>query len=167
MKTLRPCVSLLAVFALSLRAAESASTSTVVARTAIVAAVTAADDERVAASIAVDRSRLEAILSDELRYAHSNGAVDTKKSYIDAIVAGRSFYGGFDYKERTFVPVAPGIVLMSGRVLVQSRNHDQPTSLDLSYLAVWREENGKWRFLAWQSCRNPPAMPPPPPPAAK
>ena len=28
---------------------------------------------------------------------------------------------------------------------------------DLNFLAVWREENGKWRFLAWQSCRNPPA----------
>ena len=27
---------------------------------------------------------------------------------------------------------------------------------DLNYLAVWREEKGKWRFLAWQSCKNPP-----------
>jgi len=25
----------------------------------------------------------------------------------------------------------------------------------LSYLAVWREENGQWRFLAWQSCKLP------------
>jgi len=25
----------------------------------------------------------------------------------------------------------------------------------LSFLAVWREENGKWRFLAWQSCKLP------------
>jgi hypothetical protein len=27
--------------------------------------------------------------------------------------------------------------------------------MDLSYLAVWRQEGGQWRFLAWQSCRMP------------
>jgi hypothetical protein len=164
MKTLLRLICLSAIFTLSLRAAEAPSTAAVVARSAIVAAVTAADDERGAASIAADRTRLEAIFSDDLRYAHSSGKIDTKKSYIDAIVAGSSFYGGFDYKERNFLPVAPGIVLMSGRVFVQSRSNDQPTVLDLNFLAVWREENGKWRFLAWQSCRNPPATPPPPAP---
>ena len=25
---------------------------------------------------------------------------------------------------------------------------------------VWREEGGKWRFLAWQSCKNPPPAAP-------
>ena len=28
----------------------------------------------------------------------------------------------------------------------------------LSFLAVWREEKGQWRFLAWQSCKLPPAV---------
>lgn len=164
MKMFVRCICLFLPMAAVIHAADGPSSSAVVARAAIIAAVTAADDERAGALIAADRARLDAILSDDLRYAHSSGAVDNKNSYLEAVIAGRAFYGGFDYRERTFNPVAPGIVLMSGRVIIQSRNNQQPSVLDLNYLAVWREENGKWRFLAWQSCKNPPSTPPPPAP---
>ena len=52
---------------------------------------------------------------------------------------------------------APGIVLMKGRAHFTMRPKDGSPKFinDLNFLAVWREENGKWRFLAWQSCKNP------------
>ena len=34
--------------------------------------------------------------------------------------------------------------------------HCHTNALDLNFLTVWREEGGKWRFLAWKSCKNPP-----------
>jgi len=37
-----------------------------------------------------------------------------------------------------------------------NKTSGQKATNDLNYLAVYREENGKWRFLAWQSCKNPP-----------
>jgi hypothetical protein len=49
---------------------------------------------------------------------------------------------------------------MTGRVLVKVGPPGKPNELDLSYLAIWREENGKWRFLAWQSCKIPPPVAP-------
>jgi hypothetical protein len=124
----------------------------------LIAAVRAADDARVAATKAANRAGLEASYSDDLHYAHSNGKVDNKASQIQGVTSGGNTYEAFDYKDRTFVPVAPGIVLMKGRVLVhmKSRAGEKITN-DLNYLAVWREEKGKWRFLAWQSCKNPPA----------
>jgi len=137
----------------------SAHAQTPPANVGVIAAVTAADEERLAATKAADRARLEAIFSDELRYAHSNGRVDTKVSYVDSLVSHQTVYESFEYKERVFSPVAPGIVLMTGRVLVHSRNADQKVENDLNFLAVWREENGQWRFRAWQSCKNPPAAP--------
>ncbi len=153
MNTLLRCLPLLVLFsAQALRAADPVA--------AIVDAVIAADDERVAASIAADSARLEAVLSDQLNYAHSNGAVDTKASYVASIVEHRSVYERVEYQKRSFMPIAPGVVLMSGRALIHSRNADGPVVLDLNFLAVWREENGKWRFVAWQSCRNPPAPKP-------
>jgi hypothetical protein len=148
---LRSLLLPLLVLAVSLRAAESSP--------AIIAAVTAADDERVSATIAKDRARLDAVFSDDLHYSHSNGSLDTKASYVDSIAAGRSVYEKFDYQKRIFTPVAPGIVLMTGRALILSRNAGGPVNLDLNFLAVWREEKGHWRFLAWQSCRNPPPAP--------
>lgn len=125
----------------------------------IIAAVQAADDARIAATKSADRSALEAIYSDELHYAHSSGRVDRKASQIEGIVNGGNIYEAIEYPERTFVPVAPGIVLMRGRALFHMKAKADGSRLinDLNYLAVWRNENGRWRFLAWQSCKNPPA----------
>jgi ketosteroid isomerase-like protein len=129
------------------------------AEDALTAALRAADDERVAATMAGDRTRLAAIYSDGLHYAHSNGKVDTKASQLEGIVAGPNRYEAFTYRERTFVPAGPGVALMKGRVVVATRNRasGQAGQLDLSYLAVWRQEGGQWRFFAWQSCRMPEA----------
>jgi hypothetical protein len=128
---------------------------------AIIAAVTAADNERLAATKAADKSRLDAIFSDALYYAHSNGKTDTKSSYVASLVARNTIYQDFDYKTRTFTPIAPGIVQMTGRVLVKVGNKEGAVGEnDLNFLAVWREENGKWRFLSWQSSRNPAPTPP-------
>ncbi len=131
-----------------------------------IAEVTAADAERVAAVVAADRERLEAILSDELRYAHSNGKVDTKAVLIETLVSERTDYESFEYLERAFTPVGDGAMTMAGRVIIGLRNADGQQKIDLNYLAVWRREKGTWRFLAWQSARNPMPVPEPPLPPA-
>ncbi len=115
----------------------------------------AADDERVAAMKAADRERLAAVLSDELRYAHSTGVVDTKQSFTESLTAGRVKYLSLDYDERTFTFPAPGIALMAGRGRIRVSLPTGEMEAALSFLAVWREEGGKWRFLAWQSCKLP------------
>ncbi|MEX2045180.1 MAG: nuclear transport factor 2 family protein [Opitutus sp.] len=125
----------------------------------IIADVRAADDARLAATKAADRTGLDAAYSSELHYAHSSGRVDQKASQIEGIVNGPNIYEAIEYPNRTFVPVAPGIVLMKGRALFHMKAKADGSRLvnDLNFLAVWRNENGKWRFLAWQSCKNPPA----------
>ena len=123
----------------------------------LIAAVRAADDERIAATIAADAARLRAVYSDDLHYGHSNGKIDTKASQIQGLTTGENRYESYEHKDRTFVPAAPGIVLAKGRVLIHMTNKKsgQKITNDLNYLSVWREEKGKWRFLAWQSCKNP------------
>jgi ketosteroid isomerase-like protein len=122
----------------------------------LIAAVRAADEERLAATIAGDRARLDAIYSDDLHYVHSSGKNDTKASQIQGVTTGTNKYEKFEHKDRVFTPVAPGIVLMRGRVHVHMVNKQsgQKTMNDINYLAVWREEKGKWRFLAWQAAKN-------------
>jgi len=119
----------------------------------------AADDERVAAVVAGDRARLTAIFSDELRYAHSSGAVDDKASYTDALATGRTKYTTWNYEERNFTFPAPGIALMTGRTRINVTTATGASEMVLNFLAVWREEKGQWRFLAWQSCKLPPPVP--------
>jgi len=118
-------------------------------------AVRQADDARVAATIAADRAKLNAIFSDDLNYAHSGGMVNDKAAYMNTIVSGHTKYFSIEYEKRKFTLGAPGIVLMTGSCFMKSANDGKPLNLHLNFLAVWRLEGGAWRFLAWQSCRLP------------
>ncbi|MBM3868932.1 MAG: nuclear transport factor 2 family protein [Verrucomicrobia bacterium] len=121
------------------------------------ARVAAADDARVAAMLAPTRAKLDAVLSPELRYAHSNGQVDTKEALIASLTDGSALYSKYAYQERRFTFPAPGLALMAGRFDVKAVVKGNPAESTISYLAVWRLEEGRWKFLAWQSCKVPPA----------
>ena len=123
------------------------------------ARVTAADDARVAAMLAPTRDKLDAVLSAELRYAHSNGQVDTKDALIASLTDGSATYSKYAYQERGFTFPAPGIALMAGRFDVKAVVKGNAAESTISFLAVWRLEKGDWKFLAWQSCKIPPAAP--------
>ena len=148
----RSLVLLLVLFsAVLLRAGEANPTT----------AIRDADNERVAAIMAADATRLDAIFSEELEYTHSNGKHDSKESYIESIVTHKTVYKVYDYKEREFRLASPDIGLETAHVLITSVNGTTENKNDLSILAVWRKEDGKWRFLAWQSAKLPaPATPP-------
>lgn len=118
-------------------------------------ALRAADDERVRATLAADRAGLNRIYSDELRYAHSTGVVDTKAGLVETITSGRTNYEAFRYEERSFEVLAPGVAIMTGRARARVITAGGPGEATLNFLAVWREEKGKWRFRAWQSCKIP------------
>lgn len=117
------------------------------------AALEAADDARIAAVKAADGARLGAILSDDLHYGHSSGPVDTKASFIESLVSGRVKYAVYRNEKREFTFPSPGIALMSGRAHVKVVTATGGMDSPIGYLAVWRQENGTWRFLAWQACR--------------
>ena len=120
-------------------------------------AVQSADDARIAAMSSPERGKLAAIFSDDLRYAHSTGAVDTKTSFIDTLTSGKTKYLRFQYIERDFSFPSPTIALMTGRVRIRAATAEGEIENSISFLAVWRLEEGRWRFLAWQSCKLPTA----------
>ena len=105
------------------------------------------------------KAALDTVLSDDLRYAHSNGKVDTKASLTASLLGGEAKYVSYKYSERSFKFPAPDVALMAGRLEVQAVVDGVSMTTGISYLAVWRLEQGQWKFLAWQSCKIPPATP--------
>ena len=85
--------------------------------------------------------------------------MDDKTSYIDALATGRTKYVAWKYEERNFTFPAPGIALMTGRARTTVAKADGTADMLLGYLGVWHEENGQWRFVAWQSCKLPEPAP--------
>jgi len=124
-----------------------------------VAALTAVDDARVAAMLKPSKATLDTVLSDDLRYAHSNGKVDTKASLTSSLLGGEAKYVSYKYSERSFKFPAPDVAVMAGRLEVQAVVDGVSMTTGISYLAVWRLEKSQWKFLAWQSCKIPPATP--------
>jgi hypothetical protein len=122
---------------------------------ATLAALEAADAARVKAILAGDRAGLNASFSDDLYFVHASGKHDTKASYSEVLVTKQTVYASYTYKERHFRQISSDIVQMDGRVFVDTKGG----ILDLNFLALWRNENGVWRFLAWQSSRNNPPAP--------
>jgi len=123
------------------------------------ARVTAANDARVAAMLAPTREKLEAVLSPDLRYTHSNGQIDSKATLIDSLLDGSAKHTKYNFHECSFTFPAPGIALMAGRFDVKAVVKGNAAESTISFLAVWRLEKGEWKFLAWQSCKVPPATP--------
>ena len=121
------------------------------------ARVSAANDARVAAMLAPTREKREAVLSPDLRYTHSNGQVDSKATLIDSLLDGSAKYTKYDFHECSFTFPAPGIALMAGRFDVKAVVKGNAAESTISFLGVWRLEKGEWKFLAWQSCKIPPA----------
>ena len=124
-----------------------------------IAALTAVDDARVAAMLKPSKAVLDTVLSDDLRYAHSNGKVDTKASLTASLLGGDAKYVSYKYSERSFKFPAPDVAVMAGRLEVQAVVDGVSMTTGISYLAVWRLEKGQWKFHAWQSCKIPPASP--------
>lgn len=113
------------------------------------------DDERVAAIIGSNHAPLAKFLAEDLHYAHSTGAVDTKSSFITGLETGRLKYNSYHYEERKFTFPSPGIALMTGSTRIEAVTPNGTVNTVLGFLAVWHEEKGQWQLLAWQSNKLP------------
>jgi hypothetical protein len=115
-----------------------------------IADVEAAEERRWAAQLGADTAALEELLADELSYTHSNGLVDTKRSYVDAI-ANKVF----DYRSADRTDVAVEVIgdtaMITGRVAMHVVAGPREVHLDSRYSAIWVRRDGAWQFLCWQS----------------
>jgi hypothetical protein len=120
-----------------------------------VVAVLAADDARIAAMTAADPVALAPLLSSDLRYSHSNGAVDTKESLLKLIGGEATRYVSYRPVERGVRFASQEIALEHGRAELVLEKDGKQVEATFLFLAVWRLEGAEWRFLEWQSARPP------------
>ncbi len=115
-----------------------------------IADVEAAEDRRWTAQFESDTDTLADLLADELVYTHSNGLVDTKSSFLDAITNAVFDYRSADRTDVT-VSVVGDTALITGRAAMHVVARGRDVHLDSRYSAVWVNTDAGWRFLAWQS----------------
>jgi hypothetical protein len=112
-----------------------------------------ADKARLAAMMAGDGEALGKLMSDQLRFVHSDGRVESKSDYVKNLMAGDTAYAEAKTSNLETTQVANDVVVIIGLQEMRKRLGTEWSNITLRYLAVWRNENGMWRMVAWQSAR--------------
>lgn len=111
-------------------------------------AVLAAEDRRYRAMQDGDLATLEQMCADELSYAHSSGARDTKDEYLAKVRSGYYVYQRIDHPVER-VEVVGDAAIVVGRMTADLLVGGTPKTIDNLALAVWTRASGEWRLLAY------------------
>jgi hypothetical protein len=118
-----------------------------------VPAVLRADAARLAAMMAGDGATLGALLSDELVFVHSDGRVESKADYVKNMMAGDTAYTHARTSDLQTLKPSADVVVLIGTQDMRKRLGEAWSDIHLKFMAIWRNENGTWRMVAWQSMK--------------
>ena len=112
------------------------------------------DRQRMAAMVAKDYARLEALIGDDLIYTHSSARMDTKASLIGAMQSGATVYTGADPSEVKAQDLGDTVVL-TGVARMQVVSNGTPNAFTIRFTDVWAKRAGGWQMTTWQSTKLP------------
>jgi hypothetical protein len=118
------------------------------------AALRAAEIERFEANVKADAAVLGRLLDEQLEYVHSNGELDSKKSFIDSLTSGRRDYTSSVPTLET-VRILGDVAIIRGKVKVTVADAGVSRDLHIGYTDVWVWKNDRWQMTAWRSARLP------------
>jgi hypothetical protein len=118
------------------------------------AALRTAEQARFAAQVDANPKVLDQLLDDALEYVHSNGELDSKKSFIESLTSGRRDYVSTTATLET-LRLFGDVAVIRGKAKVTVADNGQSKDLHIGYTDVWVWKNGQWRMTAWRSARLP------------
>jgi ketosteroid isomerase-like protein len=113
-----------------------------------ISAVLDAEDLRYRAMLEADLATLDELCSDQLSYAHSSGARDTKAQYLEKVRSGYYDYKRIDHPVER-VEVVGDTAIVVGRMTADLTVDGTPKTIDNLALSVWSRASGEWRLLAY------------------
>jgi hypothetical protein len=118
------------------------------------AALRAAEIKRFEANVNADAKVLGELLDDGLEYVHSNGELDTKKSFIESLTSGTRDYASSAPRIET-VRIHGDVAIIRGTAKVTVIDKGTSRDLHIGYTDVWLWKDGRWQMTAWRSARLP------------
>ncbi len=99
-----------------------------------------------------NRTDLQNIASPELSYGHSNGLIEDKTAFVEAIASGKSDFVKIDISNQT-IAVSGKTAIVRHRLDGVTNNNGTPGEIHLNILLVFRNEKGNWKLYARQAAR--------------
>ena len=104
-----------------------------------------------------DKAALEKSILPDLIYVHSTGVKETAEQFLAAIVDGPGKKDSYKKAEFNHQQIATdgkiAIVrhIFDVELSTKGRNNEQPYSLHLGIVQIWKKQDGAWRLQARQS----------------
>ena len=119
-----------------------------------------ADEREVAAAVEslrkamvdADKSALENLAAEELSYGHSNGLIQNKAEFVEAIASGKNDFKTIELSEQT-IKIAGNTAIVRHKFNAEVVNSGTPGTAHIGVLLVWQKQNGKWKLLARQAVK--------------
>lgn len=108
------------------------------------------EDQWVEALITGDIKFLDQLYTDDIVYTHTNGTVNTKAEFFEAIKGGRAKYASID-RDDIKVRFHGDTAIVTCRSVIKVNTATVPSRM----IHVYVKQNGVWRMAAYQSTRLP------------
>ena len=95
---------------------------------------------------------LQALVSSNLSYGHSNGKIEDKAEFIRALVSNESDFKTMDLSQQT-VTVVDNTALVRHTLSAETANKGVAGTAHLAVLMVWIKQKGDWILLARQAVK--------------
>jgi hypothetical protein len=115
-------------------------------------AVGAAVESLRKALIDPDKATLDALVLDELTYGHSNGKIQDKAVFEEALLNKSSDFVTIDLTGQT-IKVVGNTAWVRHILSATTNDGGKPGTTRLSVLLIWLKQKGQWRLFARQAVK--------------
>lgn len=116
-------------------------------------AVAAAVEAFRKAVIAKDRPQMEALIADQIVYAHSDGRTETKAEYITDATDPRAVWKFINLTNQTIQIAGNAAVVRHIYTGESEREGGKVQSTKIGVMMVWQNQDGRWWLIARQAYR--------------
>jgi ketosteroid isomerase-like protein len=99
-----------------------------------------------------EKAALDALVLDELTYGHSNGNLQDKAAFEEALLNKSSDFVTIDLTNQT-IKVVGNTAWVRHTLTAATNDGGKPGNAHLSVLLVWLKQKGQWRLLARQAVK--------------
>jgi hypothetical protein len=85
---------------------------------------------------------------------HSNGELDSKRSFIESLTSGRRDYASTEASIES-IRFFGDVAIIRGKAKVTVIDQGTARDLHIGYTDVWVKRGAHWRMTAWRSARLP------------
>jgi ketosteroid isomerase-like protein len=110
--------------------------------------------EFVKAVVEADKAKFNKVLSDDLVYGHSNGAVQNKEEFINEIISLTPFdYISVNTSEQT-INISGNIAVVRHIYAAKAKNRSgEMVDIRIGNMMVWVKHDKDWKLLSRQAYR--------------